>query len=132
VKISVRNASITAIPIIQDAINVRQKARYQMQIVIDIPNEAKEVFDKASKDDIYGCFYDYNSLIGNAIKNGVVLPEKHGRLIDADEVDDAIYKCFEGIQFYDGTGYDIYSDSKESIDKIPTIIEADTESEGHA
>ncbi len=44
-----------------------------------------------------------------------------GRLIDADEVDDAIYKCFEGIQFYDGTGYDIYSDSKESIDKIPTV-----------
>ena len=63
-----------------------------MQIVIDIPNEVKEVFDKASKDDIYGCFYDYNSLIGNAIKNGVVLPEKHGRLIDADVLpcDDAI------------------------------------------
>ena len=44
-----------------------------------------------------------------------------GRLIDADEVDDAIYKSFEDIQCYDGSGYDIYSDSKEIIDKILTV-----------
>lgn len=40
-----------------------------------------------------------------------------GRLIDADEVNKAIYKSFEDVQCYDGTGYDIYSDIKEIIDK---------------
>ena len=44
-----------------------------MQIVIDIPEEVKEAFDKASKDDINFCFYDFNSLIGKAIQNGTVL-----------------------------------------------------------
>lgn len=46
-----------------------------MKIVIDIPEEAKKAFDNANKDDIYGCFYDYNSVIGKAIKNGTPLPQ---------------------------------------------------------
>ncbi len=41
-----------------------------MQIVIDIPEKVKEIFDNATKDDIYGNYYDFNSIIGNAIKNG--------------------------------------------------------------
>lgn len=44
-----------------------------MKIVIDIPKEVKEAFDKA--DDINFCFYDYNSMIGKAIQNGTPLDD---------------------------------------------------------
>lgn len=44
-----------------------------MKIVIDIPNDVKKAFDGATKDDLYGRYYDANSLIGNAIKNGIPL-----------------------------------------------------------
>lgn len=46
-----------------------------MKLVIDIDEEVKRAFDKATKDDIYGCYYDYNSVIGKAIKNGTPLPK---------------------------------------------------------
>ena len=44
-----------------------------MKIVIDIPEEVKEVFDKANEDNLKGSYYDYNSLIGKAIQNGTPL-----------------------------------------------------------
>ena len=45
-----------------------------MKIVIDIPDEAKEAFDKASKNELYStCYYDYKSVIGTAIQNGTPL-----------------------------------------------------------
>ena len=93
-----------------------------MQIVINID---EETYNDIKKGKIYSSFRDVPLESVNAIANGTPLPKGHGRLIDADEVNDAIYKCFDGIQFYDGTGYDIYSDSKESLDKIQPIIEAD-------
>lgn len=64
------------------------------------------------------------------IRNGKILPKGHGKLIDAEKFNDAIYERFEGIQFYEGTGYDVYSDLKESIENSPTIIEADKRDEG--
>ena len=44
-----------------------------MKYIIELPEEVKEKFDNATKDDIYGSYYDYNSVIGNAIKNGTPL-----------------------------------------------------------
>lgn len=46
-----------------------------MKYIIELPEEVKEKFDNATKDDIYGSYYDYNSVIGNAIKNGTPLEE---------------------------------------------------------
>ena len=46
-----------------------------MRIVIDIPEETKQAFDRANNNDINFCFYDYNSVVGKAIKNGTVLPD---------------------------------------------------------
>ena len=74
-------------------------------------------------------FCSLTSRTYEAIANGVLLPKGHGRLIDADRVDEAIYKKFDGIQCYDGTGYDIYSDVKHCIDDIPPTIEVDKEQE---
>lgn len=56
-----------------------------MQIVIEIPEETKQAFDRANNDDINFCFYDYNSVIGKAIKNGTVLPQNptNGDMIKA-------------------------------------------------
>lgn len=47
-----------------------------MKYIIELPEEVKEKFDNATKDDIYGSYYDYNSVIGNAIKNGTPLSEQ--------------------------------------------------------
>ena len=63
-----------------------------MQIVIDIQEEVKEVFDKAKEDDLKGSYYDYNSIIGKAIQNGTPIPKGLEPLItklieDAKEVE---------------------------------------------
>lgn len=91
-----------------------------MQIVIEIPEEVKEVFDKAKEDDLKGSYYDYNSIIGKAIQNGTPLPKGHGRLIDADEIQ------FENADF---DTYGDYSRAFDAIDQADTIIEADKEVE---
>ena len=44
-----------------------------MKLIIDIPEETKQAFDRANNDDINFCFYDYNSVVGKAIKNGIVI-----------------------------------------------------------
>jgi len=45
-----------------------------MKLIIDIPKEVKEKFNKT--DNINFCFYDYNSFIGKAIRNGTPLSEE--------------------------------------------------------
>ena len=52
-----------------------------MKLIIDIPEEVKEVFDKAKEDDLKGSYYDYNSLIGKAIQNGTPIPKALAPLI---------------------------------------------------
>ncbi len=55
-----------------------------MKIVIDIPEEVKQAFDRFKIDDLKSGFYDHGGIIGKAIKKGTPLPKSHGRLIDAD------------------------------------------------
>ena len=76
-----------------------------MQIVIEIPKE-KELIDKALWNDVSDFDKEDLVIVLNAIANGTPLPKGHGRLIDADDLLD-----------------------NACIDEIPTIIEADTESE---
>ena len=96
-----------------------------IELVIKIPEEAKQAFDCAESNDLKGCYYDHGGVIGNAIKNGISLPKGHGRLIDADEL--------RG-DFVDGTeGYDCQTWKRyeigDIIDSAPTVIEADQKSE---
>lgn len=44
-----------------------------MKLVIELPDEVKKAFDNA--DDINFSFYDYNSVIGKAIRNATPLEE---------------------------------------------------------
>lgn len=92
-----------------------------MKIVIDIPEDVKKAFDEATKDDLYGCYYDANSVVGKAIKNGTPLPKGHGRLIDAD----ALEECKEIMNTI--TGESKYVVRMDDIRDMPTIIKADKE-----
>ena len=44
-----------------------------MKLIIDLPDEVKTLFDNADISDLRD-FYDFNSTIGKAIKNGTPLP----------------------------------------------------------
>lgn len=88
----------------------------EIELVIKIPEEEYEMIVNSEDCGL--------NTLTRAVARGTMLPKGHGALKDAEEINDAIYKCFEGVQCYDGTGYDIYSDSKEGVDKIPAIIEA--------
>ena len=46
-----------------------------MKLIIDIPEEAKQAFDNAKNEDLYGNYYDRDSLIGKAIQNGTPIPD---------------------------------------------------------
>ena len=89
-----------------------------MQIVIDIPEEAYNFIKRTG--------YHTQSLY-EAIKNGIPLPKGHGRLIDADKLQNNISHD-EREAF---TKHQVWL--KASIYNLdaPTIIEADrSESEG--
>lgn len=93
----------------------------QMDLVIKIDDEVKETFDKASKDDINGCFYDYKSCIGKAIKNGIPLPKGHGRLIDAKQFEEDNKEFWERDFIHPR-----YEDRLcDLVNDAPTVIEAD-------
>ena len=82
-----------------------------MQIVIDIPKEMYETI----KDGTYcGSLYE-------ELKNGILLPKGHGRLIDADALKEETYTMTE----WNGDVHQIIY--KASLDDAPTIIEADKE-----
>ena len=91
-----------------------------MEIVIEIPESIKQTFDKITKDNIFGgYFYDCNSTIGLAIKNGIPLPKGHGRLKDVDAImrELSVVSCRPvKSQMY-------------IIEQAPTVVEADIQSE---
>lgn len=89
-----------------------------MKLVIDIPDAIKEMADEGDKKIIHMMWM---LILIDAIKNGIVLPKGHGRLIDADD-----YK--KKVCTYQQTGC---GDCKHSLccpEHVPTIIEADKES----
>lgn len=82
-----------------------------MKIVIDIHEEDWEFIKESD-----GC--RWSRAIIEGVINGTPLPEHHGRLIDADEIQ------FENTEF---DTYSDYSRAFDAIDQADTIIEADKE-----
>ena len=66
------------------------------------------------------------SMMRKAIRNGTPLPKGHGRLIDTDNLKFAFTDGTEDYEYAHWTMAGII----DEIDNAPTIIEADTESEG--
>ena len=92
-----------------------------MKLVIEIPNE---VVEKESYADYFGCF---SRELYEIIKNGTPLPKGHGRLIDADMLDETVLRLnTEQDAQITRTEYKIISNV---LYEIPTIIEADKERE---
>lgn len=85
-----------------------------MQIVIDIP---QEVYDEALSGDGTGAIW------AGYVKNGIPLPEHHGRLIDIDMLEGKVEKHRKMLKIseYDRELILHYTD----IEMAPTIIEAD-------
>ncbi len=84
-----------------------------MQIVININNELYEYFSKRRTMHDDGYFSHVGKLI-KALRNGILLPKGHGRLIDAD-----LFVQEHPLAFV-----------RDVINDAPTIIETDKESEG--
>lgn len=80
-----------------------------MQILIEIPEEAKQAFDRTESNDPVDSYYDLGGVIGMAIKNGIPLPERHGRLIDEDILESQLNEVFK------------------AMEEVPTIIPATKE-----
>lgn len=88
-----------------------------MQIVIDIPEKIYKHIQEEQ-------WLPNRLLIEKAIANGTPLPKGHGRLIDADTLEE----CKEVMNtIMNECEYVVRMDE---VRNVPTIIEADKESEG--
>ena len=89
-----------------------------MQIVIDIPKE-KDLLDKA----IWGRLNDYEdiNILIDALKNGTVLPENHGRLI---EITPQIERELWTFSRDTGINEMPFESAIKAIDNAPTVLEA--------
>lgn len=87
-----------------------------MQIVIDI---SRKLYEYAQ---VHTITVQEVDEICDCIKNAAVLPKGHGRLIDADVVDDIIYDLTSGLELN-------YAQISRPLENIPTIIKADKEVE---
>jgi len=104
-----------------------------MQIVINIPDEIRQ---DILTDGVLYC--DYNSIIRDAIKNGIVLPKRHGRLIDADAFADKIKEVslrhrYEDLKLnrictvadvLNAVTHDLKGTALNGYELCPTVIEA--------
>ena len=87
-----------------------------IELIIKIPRKVyKAICDKNA----LGC--DIGD-IKNMIRNGTPLPKGHGRLVDADEIDNNIYDLTRSMDLN-------YGQISEVVDTAPTIIEKDDEVE---
>ena len=89
-----------------------------MQIVIDIPENRYKDIIRISTIQAYS---DYYPTYERIIAKGKVLPEKHGRLIDADKINNSNIEAVKR----NGKIYVELSDLQDLIDYAPTVLEAD-------
>ena len=93
-----------------------------MQVVINIDEEVyKRVLPYKDVPVISNPADDISELI-HAIVNSTPLPKGHGRLVDADEIDNNIYDLTRSMDLN-------YGQISEVVDTAPTIIEKDDEVE---
>lgn len=107
-----------------------------MQIVIDLPEDLYNRIFKGlialNSDDVY----ELQESVELSIRHNKVLPEGHGRLIDADALASEIKDLKKSPWYKDNTNL-AYLPRKEAVEIIeeliiggaPTIIEADKEAE---
>lgn len=80
-----------------------------MKLIIDIPEETKQAFDKAESNDLKGGYYDHGGVIGKAIQNGIPLDS------DSEKAEVQAY--------FDGQAYGWEEGRKALIDDIKAEID---------
>lgn len=93
-----------------------------MQIMINIPDAIKEMADEGDKKLIHMMWM---IILIDAIKNGVVLPKGHGRLIDETKLEDIIHDKGFNSKFMNPVF--TMTEVADMMDDVPTVIEADEE-----
>lgn len=83
-----------------------------MQIVINI---SEKMYESVMDGTYCGTLYQ-------ELKNGTILPKGHGRLVDADEIDNNIYDLTRSMDLN-------YGQISEVVDTAPTIVKADRSEE---
>ena len=89
-----------------------------VEVVIKIP---EDMYERTLRTGVVIVGLDA-AYIGGAIIDGVVLPKGHGRLIDANKV--------ENITWQDPTyvdAWNVLTEVRDKVRELPTIIEADKE-----
>ena len=90
-----------------------------MKLIIDIPDELYNYIKSDKYDEHLEKRFDFK--IRNSVENGTPLPEKHGRLIDENDL-------LEISVWHDNAYGDEYKIiNVDELDEIPTIIEATNE-----
>ena len=96
-----------------------------MQVVIEI---RERLYDEICKGESGGYFNYYLFEVMDAIRNGKVLPEKHGDLIDVDAIPQQVE--LKGFLEQDGMHLVTIDRVRDALENAPTILEAhETESE---
>lgn len=88
-----------------------------MQIVIEMSDD-----DYKRIKDMPDAFNSLTSRAYKAIKNGKPLPKGHGRLIDADKVENITW---QNPNYADA--WNVLTEIRDKVRELPTIIEADKE-----
>ena len=95
-----------------------------MKLVIDISEEFYDVLTNEYYDSVRNTELEHLDLV-QKIKNGIMLPKGHGRLIDADELLKKSEWFGEELTFDNPYPFGTVAVDTLDIDKAPTIIEAD-------
>ena len=80
----------------------------EVELVIKIP---EKIYESVMDGTYCGTLYQ-------ELKNGTILPKGHGRLVDADEIDNNIYDLTRSMDLN-------YGQISEVVDTAPIIVEAD-------
>ena len=83
----------------------------KVKLIIEIPKETKQAFDKAESNDLKGGYYDHGGVIGKAIQNGIPL--------------DSNSEKAEVQAYFDGQAYGWEEGRKALIDDVKAEIETD-------
>lgn len=89
-----------------------------MKVVIDIPDYDLQSVENGS----IAC-----GIILKAVKNGIILPEGHGDLIDREKFLKSFLDSFWGAVKEGNSSFEVVGAVKNIIRNTPTVIEADKE-----
>lgn len=102
-----------------------------MKLVIEMPTEQYKRIVKAPRCVDFNEAVEDRNILVKAIQNGTPLPEGHGKLVDVNSIPEEDRAITVKSLLYPGTiAYAGAINLGEYVDNLPTIIEADTESEG--